>query len=283
MSRDSKLRNRIKYCLPDRIAHQIIFFKNYHRFINYKHPVLMDEKLLILKEQYANQNNIKQLIDKYRVREFIINNHHGDILNELYQVCDSSKEISWESLPTKYVLKCNHGSGYNIIVQDSNIINRVEISEQLDAWLKEDYAVVSGEKQYTGIVPKIIIERYIETKDGHFPPDYKFFVSYGKVIGCLLITNRDSEEKRIFVDCDFRDLGFINENLTNYLDYKPQSWDQLLSIAAELGKDFPFVRIDLYDNDGKVIFGEFTFTPHGCIHRHISDEGQRYIGDLIKF
>lgn len=259
-----------------------MFLKNYHRFIDYQKPELMDEKLLILKEKYADDPKIKSLIDKYAVRDYLEKAGYAGLLNELYQVCDAPEQIDWDSLPQSYVIKCNHGSGYNIIVPDSSKLDKAEAVRTLKKWLKEDYGFISGEKQYCGIPRKIIIEKYLETSEGHFPPDFKFFVSYGKVIGCMIAVERDTDLKRFFVDTEFNDLHFIHEyTKPDYKKYKPDSWEEQLKIASALGKEFPMVRVDLYDLDGKVLFGELTFTPDGCIHNHFSMEGQKYIGQRI--
>lgn len=277
-----RLKNEIKYFMPEKLSAQIVYLKNYHRFINYKAPELMDEKLLILKEQYAKNPEIKSLIDKFKVRDYLKSVGYESILNELYQVCDAPEQIQWDKLPGSYVIKCNHGSGYNIIVPDASKLDRAHAVGELKKWLKEDYGFISGEKQYCDIPRKIIIEKYLQTKEGHFPPDFKFFVSYGNVIGCMIAVNRDTDLKRFFVDTDFNDMHFIHEyEKPDYKKYKPASWNEQLKIASVLGKKFPFVRVDLYDLDGKVLFGELTFTPDGCIHNHFSMESQKYIGARI--
>lgn len=274
-----RLKGIVKYYLPERFCSQIVFFKNYHRFIDYKNPTIMDEKLLILKERYANDEKIKMLVDKYSVRNYLEQKGEKGILNELYQVCDNENQIEWDKLPDQFVVKCNHGSGYNVIVRNKSEMNIGAIKEKLHKWMHEDYGIISGEKQYRGIKHKIIVEKYIQSKDGHFPNDYKFFVSHGKVIGCLIIRERDTGAKRVFVDTSFSNTNFVSGSIEP--NEKPACWEELVDVASRLGKDFPFVRVDLYDLDGRVLFGELTFTPHGCIHRHFSMEGQRYIGAQI--
>lgn len=278
------MKNRLKSVLPKRLNSQIVFYKNHHRFINAKAPELLDEKLLLLMEQYADDPHIKSLVDKYAVRSYLEKAGYASLLNELYQVCDSPEEINWGRLPDKYVVKCNHGSGYNIIVQDASRLDRDDAMRKLKKWMSEDYGRVSGERQYCGIPRKILVEKYLESKDGHFPPDYKFFVSYGKVLGCLLVVERDTARKLIYVDTDFNDLGFMHEyTKPDYKKFKPASWEQQVKVAAQLGKDFPLVRVDLYDQDGKILFGELTFTSNGGICNYFSMEGQKYIGRRIAF
>ncbi len=123
------------------------------------------------------------------------------------------------------------------------------------------------------------MEKYIQSNNEHFPNDYKFYVSQGKVIGCLIVSERDIGGKLVFVDTSFNNTHFISGNTEP--NEKPTCWDGLLDVASRLGKEFPFVRVDLYDLDGCILFGELTFTSHGCIHRQFSLEVQRYLGAQI--
>jgi hypothetical protein len=274
------IKNCIKSILPSKFVSNMVFLKNRHRLIDYKNPVMMDEKLLILKDGvYRNNPLIVKCTDKNQVRQYIADKGYENILINNYGVYDSADDIEWEKFPEKYVLKCNHGSGYNIIVKDGNI-NKDEVKKKLAGWLKEDYAVISGEKHYHKIPRKIIAEEFIENKAGELPNDYKFFASRGNIFAILIVSGRGKKKQRIYVDDKFEDLGYV-QSQGDYKEMKPESFDRMLEIARELSKDFPFVRVDLYDMDGKVVFGELTFTPHGCNHDYLSDEVQTCMGKNI--
>ncbi len=204
-------------------------------------------------------------------------------LIELIGSYSKAEDIDWSILPDRFVIKCNHGSGYNIVVKDKSKADQIKINQQLNYWLEENYGTISSELQYKKIVPQIIIEQFIEGENGSLPVDYKFFTSRGNVICCLVITGRNSKEERILVDRNFDDLNLYNDySGENYHTLKPESYDEMLRVAETLSKDFPFVRVDLYDADGKVFFGELTFTPHGCNHDYLSDEAQKWIGSKIR-
>lgn len=269
--------------LPHKLSEQITYYKNWHRLINFKNPKYFDEKLMVLKAtKYSNNNLIKKCIDKYEVRKYVESKGLKEILNQLYFVCDRVEDIDISFLPEKFVLKANHGCGYNIIVQDKSKFDLKKAKDKLKYWLEEDYGVISGEYTYKNIPRKIICENYIGTDDGILPIDYKFFCSRGKVICALLIIGRYNDEKWLFVDKEYKDLKFVDFADKNISKYKPKCFDDMVSIAGKLSEDFDFVRVDLYQYKDKVIFGELTFTPHGCIHKYLSNEAQLWIGEKIE-
>jgi hypothetical protein len=148
--------------------------------------------------------------------------------------------------------------------------------------MKQDYATISAEHHYHDIAHRILIEEYIETKAGKFPVDYKFFCSRGKVICMLLIAGRGTKKMRVYVDKNFQDLHLIDEFAGGNLEeFKPSSFERMVRMAEKLSEDFPLVRVDLYDRDGEMLFGELTFTPHGCCHDYLGEEAQKWIGDAV--
>lgn len=279
----SKLKNCFKSILPQKIVSNIVFLKHHRRTIDYKNPTLLDEKLLILKDgAYRNNAHITQCADKLAVREYIKEKGIADILVGLVGSYDSVHEIDWDALPNKFAIKCNHGSGYNVIVTDKQAVSKEDVYEQLAQWMQQDYATVSAELHYRGIKRKIIAEEYIETESGKFPADYKFFASRGNVICLLLIADRGTNKRRVYLDKDFNDLHLVDEyQEDDYKKYKPAGFSKMIEVAKLLSEDFPFVRVDLYDKDGQVLFGELTFTPHGCCHDYLDDAAQEWIGEKI--
>lgn len=273
----------IKSMFPPKLTGNLVFIKNHHRKINYKNPTLLDEKLLILREkEYYKNNLITQCSDKYAARKYIESKGYSDILNDLIGVYSSVNEIDWDTLPQQFAIKCTHGSGYNIIVRNKNKEDKDQIFKQLNFWMKENYAIISSELHYYNITPKIIIEKFLQDKNGKLPTDYKFFASKGKVICCLLISGRENKLERIYVDESFYNLKLVSEYTgKDYTLLKPDSFDKMIEISKNLSKDFSFVRVDLYDVDGQVVFGELTFTPHGCNHEYLSDTAQTWIGKQI--
>jgi hypothetical protein len=124
-----KLKNCFKSILPDRYVSNAVFKKHHNRRIDEQNPTLLDEKLLILKDGlYRNNTLVTNCTDKYEVREYVRSKGYGDALVRLIGSYRSTDEIDWDALPDKFVLKCNHGSGYNIIVTDKKTTDRKEAS-----------------------------------------------------------------------------------------------------------------------------------------------------------
>ena len=273
----------IKSIFPSYITENLVFFMNHGKWIDFTNPQLLDEKLLILRiRNYENDPLIIQCTDKYAVREYIRSKGFKDLLIPLIGCYNNAKLIPWDELPNEFVIKCTHGSGYNFIISDKNNAGRTNIVNTLNYWLKEDYATISAEKQYRNIPHLIVVEELIPTLNGELPIDYKFFCSRGQMICALVITGRGKHKERIFVDEQYKNLHLVEEySGDNYLLTKPDCFEEMVLIAQELSKDFPFVRVDLYDVNGKVIFGELTFTPHGCNHDYLSYTAQMRIGEKI--
>lgn len=272
----------IRGALPQKFSAALFYKKNHGRKLDFDNPTTLDEKLLIQKLRYDKDPVASRCSDKYLVREYIEEKGYGRLLNKLLGVYEKADDIPFDSFPDRFALKCTHGSGYNVIIKDKSQMDRAAVIKQLNDWLKEDYGIMMAEQHYSRIKPRIIAEEYLQDKNGNFPPDYKFFSSRGKVIGCMLATGRDTKLERLFVDNDFNDLHFINEYTgSDHHEFEPSSYKEMIKISEELSKDFPFVRVDLYDYNGDVIFGELTFTPNSCVHPHFNDEGQKWIGERI--
>jgi len=237
------------------------------RPINLNNPILMTEKMQWLKLYlYSDNPIITQCVDKYKVREFITKRGCPEILNELIAAYDKVDDINWDKLPNKFVIKCNHGCGYNIICTDKKIFDIDNANKLLGEWMKTEYGLNSVELIYHNIPRKIICEKYIETENGVSPNDYKIFCSYGvpKLI-YVISGGHNNQEYLDYYTPDWKWIPVQNGNLPNAGDIhkKPGNLNELLSYASTLSKGFPIVRVDLYDEFKKVIFGEMTFLATG--------------------
>ena len=163
------------------LATRITYRVHFHRWPDFKHPRAFTEKLQWLKLfRYRHNPLVTQCIDKYAVRDYITEIGCPELLNEVYGCWDSASDIPWEELPEKFVLKCTHGSGMNIICTDKNSLDIPGATSQLEKWLHQQCGVNSVELLYEDIKPRILAEKFIDTMDGNAPKDYKFFCSYGE-------------------------------------------------------------------------------------------------------
>ena len=258
-----KILNMLSW-VPDRTMVKIQYFIKTGRKLNLKNPWRFTEKLQKYKLEYRDPM-MKQCADKYEVREYVRSKGLGSILNDLYGVYDNANEIDFDRLPNKFVIKTTAGTGgQNVLIcVDKKKIDREEIKKKLDIWMKYIPKKSYGrEWVYEGERNKIIVEKYIESK-GSSLIDYKFFCFEGKVKYIYVIMDRDlgNSARLAIYDKQFNKLNCYRrdeERLIRRIE-KPKNFNEMIKISEKLAADFPHVRVDLYNNNGKVLFGELTF------------------------
>lgn len=230
------------------------------------HPQSFNEKIQWIKLHDITPLMTK-LADKYLVREWIAEQIGDQYLIPLLGVWDSFDEIDFEQLPNRFVLKCNHGSGMNLVVKDKNSIDMAVAKTQFDQWIATNYAFAGMglELQYKNIPRKIIAEEYIEQMDADLL-DYKIHCFGGEPQIIQIIGNRDNEHhtaREAFFDLDWNQAELMYHTYDSYekLPEKPENLEEMLRLSRILSKDFRYVRVDWYDLSGNIKFGEMTFTP----------------------
>ena len=254
--------NVIKY-LPDRFVINIENRRAYGRKLpNKKNEIkYFGEKIQWLKLN-GSLEKYNDYVDKYLVREYIIKTIGEEYLIPLLGVYENPEEIEYEKLPNRFVLKINNGSAMNIIVSDKSKINKNKINKKLKKWLKNDYSKIKKEYQYKNVKRKIICEKYIVDSKNELI-DYKFFCFDGEPLFVKADLDRFTEHKVNFYDMNWNNID-MRESFyknSNEMVKKPYNFDSMVEIAKKLSKNFQFVRVDLYNVDGKIYFGELTFTP----------------------
>lgn len=253
-------------------------------FPHLKNPRNFNDKLTYLKlNYYNNDERIPGLVDKYEVRDYIEKIGCEELLNKLYGVYDSPDEIDFDKLPEKFVLKCTHGCGFNIICNDKQNLNIKKTNERLNKWLRETYGYATQELQYLKIKPRIIAEKNLCDEKGLMPKDYKFFCFDGEPKCIQVISDRDSTYKSNFYDLSWKELDYVKgKRVSHTKQEKPENLEEMLIYAKKLSKGFKFVRVDLYNQNNKIIFGELTFTPY-CGHSpYYNKKGNTELGEMLK-
>lgn len=280
-----KLKSIVTTISP-KITAEILFYLAFHRRLDLKNPKTLDEKICRMKIGYYEQNPlIHQCADKYRVREYVESKGLGFILNDLIGVYDSVLDIPWDSLPDQFVLKCNHGCHYNIICSDKSRLDRNDVEKKLKKWMKEDYWRLNAELNYKGIEKKIICEAYLKGSDGKPVEDYKLYCFHGKPFAIIVCLDRYKDDTKFyFFDRDWNLLR-INPDGKNapegFTLPKPECLDELFQYAVILSEPFPFVRVDLYAIDKRVVFGELTFSPASGMDKKRLPETDRMLGEML--
>lgn len=224
-----------------------------------------------------------QLADKVEVRKWIEEKIGNKYLIPVCGIYDNFDDINFSELPNKFVLKTNHAAGWNIIVDDKTKFDYKKAKKKINKWLKINYAFWSDfEMHYSPIQPKIIIEQFINDSNGELN-DFKFLCFNGNVKYCWVDLNRHSNHKRNVYDLNWNLQPWNQYSYGNYLGEvsKPQNFDKMVEIAHILCQGFKHVRVDLYNVDGKIYFGEMTFT-NGSGYEKITPESYNLmLGDMI--
>lgn len=253
--------------------------------LNLENPKSFNEKLQWLK-LYDRNPLYTKLVDKYKVREYISEKIGEDYLIPLLGVWDDPEEIDFDSLPNKFVLKCNHNSGLGMcICTDKSKIDIKKVKNELKSGLAQNYYLNGREWPYKNVSRKIICEKYMTDETGKNLRDYKFYCFDGKpkIVGIYQDRNSDKETTGDFFDMNFEwvDLRFGMPNALNK-PQKPQKFQEMIKIAEILSEGMPEVRVDLYISNNKIYFGELTFFDGGGFDKIEPPEWDYKLGSWIK-
>lgn len=269
MERDSFLYKARRKCqvlahkiIPNETMSKLYFKIVLHKKLNLEKPQTFNEKIQWMKLYYYPQNPlVVNGSDKYAVREYIEKKGYGDKLVPLLGVWDKAEDIDWENLPNCFVLKCNHGCAYNIVVSDKSKINKQEISKQLNSWLKEDFGAFNIELHYSAIKHhRITCEEFL----GENITDYKFFCFNGVPRYIYVSTDliHDRQAQIGFFYLDGKKMPLHRDDYTDIPEVTlPSFYDEMERAAEVLCEDFPFVRVDFFIANNTWYFAELTFTP----------------------
>jgi len=271
--------------IPDKLMIFIQYKVSTGRWLKLNNPKRFTEKIQWYKLYYRN-NIITQCSDKYGVREFVSSKGLSNILVPLYGVYDNVEEINFESLPSKFVLKTTNGSHTNILCSNKNQLNIESTKETLKSWLNTWTSKMGREWGYYNIKPRIIAEKLLPKDSNNDLIDYKFFCFNGEVFCLYVLVERflESETKLGIFDTEFNLLPYRRSDIKGIISNipKPENFNRMLAIAEKLSKDFPFVRVDLYNIEGVIYFGELTFYNASGYNGYESDEFDFILGEKFK-
>ena len=198
---------------------------------------------------------------------------------------DHFDEIDFDKLPDRFVLKCTHDSGGLVIVRDKSRMDKAAARRKIERCLKRNFFLYGREWPYVNVRPRILAEQYFEDDSGTGLRDYKFFCFDGVVRALFIATERGvegTETKFDFFDADFNHLPFTNGHPNaDVMPAKPAGFEEMKRLASELSKGIPQVRIDFYDINGKVYFGEFTFSHWSGFKPFVPEEWDYTFGSWI--
>ncbi len=249
--------------LSDKLYLSLMFRLVFGRTIDWKNPKSFNEKLQWLK-LYDKRPEYTTYVDKYKVRGHIAKTIGEEYLIPLLGVWDSVDEINFEKLPKQFVLKCNHDSGGLCICKDKLKFNIKEAKDKLREKISKNYYFCGRGREwpYKNVPRKIIAEKFMEDNETKELRDYKFFCFDGVAKAIFIATERQNpneETKFDFFDMDFNHLDFINGHpMAKIHPKKPKNFELMKELAEKLSKGIPQIRIDFYEINGSVYFGEMT-------------------------
>lgn len=279
------MKERIKRAIPDSLYLQIMFKKIMGQKLDLKHPTTFNQKLQWLKLHDHNPDYIK-LVDKYEVKKIVKDKIGEQYIIPTIGVWDHFDDIDFRLLPDQFVLKCTHDSGSVAICRSKSEFDFERAKIKLENGLKNNFYYQGREWPYKYIKPRIIAEKYIVDKDSGRLDDYKFFCFNGIVDNVMVVRERSKGAPKFYhFDKEWNLCRFnrLTRSLPNgYKEEKPLFIDDMINLAEILSQNMIHVRIDLYEANGQIYFGEYTLYNQSGWETGFDDYSDGYLGGLIK-
>lgn len=274
---NAKFADIIANILGQRVNYTIRYYSHRHRLPNFKHPKDLSERILasMLSKDFLKYADYA---DKVKVRDYVKSKGLESILLKQYGAWERAEDIPFDRLPERFILKANNGSGGHVICTDKSKLNIPETIEMMNKTLKGVKHLRNTEPHYLAIKPMILAEELMG--DGSvLPVDYKFHCIKGKIADAFIVCEREEGAKYCTLDKNWNPLPYtLPEYEPKQIPPKPEHLKELVEIAEILSADFEFVRVDLYDFEGKVYFGELTFSPWGGVMNSYTTEAIELLG-----
>lgn len=254
--------NKVASLIPDELFLKVKFWLTMGYWMDFKAPKTYNEKLQWLK-LYDRNPAYTKMVDKVAAKEYVAQVAGKQFVIPTIGVWEKAEDIPWDKLPNQFVAKVTHDSGGIVICKDKNQLNTKEAVRKLSKALHQDYYNLTREWPYKNVKRQIIVEQYMVDESGYELKDYKFFCFDGEPKMLFVATDREKENEETkfdFFDTEFRLLPFTNgHEHAQVTPAKPKGFDTMMELARKLSKGIKHVRVDLYDVNGKVYFGEMTF------------------------
>ena len=271
--------------LKDDLYLKILYKSTTNKRLDLDNPKTFNEKL-----QWLKLNNRKKeytiMVDKYEAKKYVAEIIGGEHIIPNIGVWDRIEDIDFNTLPDKFVLKCTHDSGGNIICKDKESLDINKAIKKMNDCLKRNYYYIGREWPYKDVKPRIIAENYMTDESKKELKDYKIFNFNGIPKLIQVDFDRFSNHKRNIYDVNWNLLdcdifcGCTTNKETNKQESKPINLEEMLEYAKKLSKGIPFLRTDFYSINGKIYFSELTFFPGGGM-RPYTEKYDNILGDWI--
>lgn len=250
--------------------------------LNLNNPETFNEKIHWLKLYNRKQEYIK-MVDKYEAKEYVSDSIGKEYIIPTIGVFETFEDIDFDKLPNQFVMKCTHDSSSTIVCDSKSNFDINKARKKINKKLKTNYYFLGREWIYKNIKPRIIIEKNMATDVQNDLIDYKYFCFNGKVELVLVCSNRKKKLNETWFDAKWNLLDLregaceIDKNIK-----KPINFNLMIELSEKLSKDIPFLRVDWYEIDGKIYFGELTFYPNSGREKFNPKKYDKILGDMLK-
>lgn len=267
----------------DKMFLRMYFWCNLGYKLNLKSPRTFNEKLNWLKI-YNKHPEYSKLVDKKEAKEYTASIVGDKYIIPTLAVYDKVEDIDFEKLPKQFVLKCTHDSGGVVVCKDKSILDKGAAIRKLKKGLRSNFFTITREYPYNNVKPRIIAEQYMEDETGELR-DYKFFCFNGEPKYMLLVSGRQAGNKRFdYFDLNWNHLPVHDVGCpgAERLPAKPDNFEEMIFIAKKLSKGMTHVRVDLYNINCKIFFGELTFFDGSGLSVYDPREWDFKFGQFLK-
>ena len=276
---------RVAPIIPDRLYLKWLFRLKMGKKLDLDNPRTFSEKLQWLK-LYNRKPEYTQMVDKYEAKRYVAGIIGEEYIIPTLGVWDRVEDINFDQLPNQFVLKCTHDSGGIVICSDKSKLDINAAKKKLKRSLTRDFYAQNREWPYKNVKHRIIGEAYMVDESGYELKDYKWFCYNGEPKALFIATDRglEGEETKFdFFDADFNHLPFTNGHPNSpHPVLKPQSFEKMKELAAKLSQGQPHLRVDFYDINGRIYFGELTFYHWSGMVPFEPEEWDYKFGEWIK-
>ena len=261
----------------------MLYRRDFNKKLDLVNPKTYNEKLQWLK-LYDRRSVYTTMVDKYAAKEYVANIIGEEYIIPTLGVWNKPEEIEWDKLPNQFVLKCTHDSGGLVVCRDKAKLDREVAKEILRKSLKRNYYKAGREWPYKNVPRRILAEKYMEDTSVNDLPDYKFFCFDGDVKALFVGTERGSGDVKFdYFDAEFNHLDLVQEHPMSGKDFpKPEHFEKMKELASKLSKGYPQLRVDFYNINGYIYFGELTLFHHGGVIPFHPESWDSVFGGWIK-
>lgn len=268
-----------QYWMPDKLYLYILYRLVFGRSLNLKNPVTFNEKLNWMK-LYGRKPVYTRMADKYEVKQFVKELIGEQYVVKNYGVYESWDEIVFEALPNTFVIKGTHDSGGAYVCKNKLSFNQIKVREKIELNQSHNFYYWYREWPYKNIKPRIIVDELLDDHTGNELRDYKFWCFNG-IPTFMYCTIKGKDVYENFYDMDFKPVMIDHGFPRHQPEFeKPKNFELMVQLASRLSEGVPFVRVDFFDVEGRVYFGEFTFFDWGGM-RPFKCDWDKKLGELL--